>query len=246
VPIEAFGRCDKRLTRSALALTNFDAEWLGEFQSIRATSNGTPLVRGFLNTPAFLDRAAVTEFRVGDGDDKFQTDVEWAFTRRLQLNASLPVNLTDGYAETFNIGSRALLFDDNIGIGGSSNNLIVSLNTDFGIYNSGLENTTSINGWYDIGDSWSAQTNIGYQWLERDGFSNGMLWTAGLGKSLELGNTGRWDFVTEAGYLKNDWQWSIGAVKALPQNNDITLRAAVVRNFDKGDWNLLVGIGWRL
>lgn len=227
-----------------LDLCSMGSDWFVPYQPVYHTANGTEMVRGFLNEPAFLSRNFMVESEIStsDGTDWLNADIEFALSRRFQVNGRVPLNLDESDIPYWVVGGRALLFD--------VNNLIVSTNIDFEFNSDTFSWVPTLNAWYDLGNHglkyWALQTSVGGEFVEDD-FDNGeFLWTGGLSTSFAAGTTGRWDGIVEGGYKDGYWQGSLGLIKPLDfLTHDLDFRSAVVYNFDLDITNLIVGLNWR-
>ena len=228
-----------------LTVCNFGRDWLAPYQPVYHSPAGTEMVRGFLTEPAFLTRSAIIDTKIdtgGDRDTIMDVGAEFAVTRRLQVNGTLPLNLseTDDVINYGSLGARTLLYD--------ADGLIVSTNFDFDFDSRMVDFTPTANAWYDLANvgvpHWAVQTSIGAQIL--DGRDDQFLWTGGVSTSWAIGTTGRWDTILEAGYKDGDWQGSFGIVKPLDFiSHDLDLRSGIIHDFDNGSWTVDVGFVFR-
>ena len=222
-----------------LALCDFGCDWFAPYQPVYHTQGGTEMVRGFLGTPAFLSRSLILEADIGTeggSNDWMSLTGEFAFTRRLQLNATLPMNLGDGEIPFGSVGGRALLFD--------TGDLLVSTDLDITFNSSTVDVTPTINAWYDIGEYFAVQTTIGGRFLED--YEDQFLWVGGVSRSFALGTTGRWDAILEGGYMDNNWVTSLGVVKPLEfLTPDLDVRTGVIWDWDDETLTVNIGLNYR-
>lgn len=233
---------DIRLTRKVyeknLDWCSFGCDWFTPYQPVNASVNDTYYTPSFLGTDAFMSRNVTLMGVLNDrGDDWLNASSEFAFSRRLGISGTLPMNLTDGEVPFGRLGGRALLLD--------MDGFLASTNLDVDFTKNRVDWTPTLNMWYDLAnvglDHTAAFTTVGGRFLEdRD---DQFLWTGGLSHSFGLGETGRWEGILEGGYANEEWLLSLGTQKDLDfLHPNLSARAAVQHNFDTDNWGVLVGL----
>ena len=173
--------------------------WLDPWPHAHFSRSGTPFVHLFLTEPAFLDRDIFLDYRIINGQDEkeveLELEIEWAFTRRLGIVLELPYVFVsplghenddpdeDSFGD-FAVAPRLLLVDTERFM--FSVNLEIEIPTGSkarGLSEGRVSLAPSVSWWYDFGHwvTWQGQTGVEFG-LDSD--DSELFWNTALTKSF--------------------------------------------------------------
>jgi hypothetical protein len=149
--------------QGSLGLADLGRAWFDPWPHSHKSASGTPRVHHFLLEPAFLGRELLTDFRMVNGVDEdemeLEAEIEWALTRRMGLVLEAPmesIKPADESRETglgdLGLGVRAVLLDlPRLTFAASLGASIPTGDEDRGLGSGEIELSPSLAAWIDLG-----------------------------------------------------------------------------------------------